>query len=561
MAGHDVSARVYSDLRNAFPYGRPRVEGEGPGRKLLVPFKGRVYVIPIPPFHRNEGWHTVTVPHLMPGSRSGDFREKTVYMSLAQAAIPQRPKEPDNLVMAALSERLQVISDGGLGNEAEDVIKELYMVVPSTRNNRPFFYPFHVAIPASVRLSATYKMFTGEILALFASSGSQDEARTFLESILAVFNADDELSVLDRLVIREIQRITADDTALPRASAARLLEEHEQVLAQPAFCQPAVRLAREDLQFAATASHRLTYQDRVDAIITLVSIHTALYIYRIGFRLQQMVEGLVSRLNGRGGDRCTGCCGDLKRCPLRGKLEFRPATGGDEPVRDRDSARTSFQAAMRVADQLSLNLVLYRILSAFTKAYLEQRCGRRPDWGWLPDFSPIYELVDQQELEFAAFLDVALRALVCVYLSEVRHVEYERLAEMVGRFTDEQGQPVHGVEIFLDAMRIGWGKKIHHHGSELIIRLAYHGGKGFIGKRGRNRFYFELGADTLLLLAHCIYSRNRGPIRYGRFIEELAAYGFVPERERYVAFEELLSRLGLLQTYSDAGEAKYVVLP
>jgi DNA phosphorothioation-dependent restriction protein DptG len=70
--------------------------------------------------------------------------------------------------------------------------------------------------------------------------------------------------------------------------------------------------------------------------------------------------------------------------------------------------------------------------------------------------------------------------------------------------------------------------------------------------------YYGVGKDLLILLVHLTIGVNERKIRYKDFLSRISAYGFNPDQHAEEALLKKLEETGLLQKFSDSGEAMYV---
>ena len=70
--------------------------------------------------------------------------------------------------------------------------------------------------------------------------------------------------------------------------------------------------------------------------------------------------------------------------------------------------------------------------------------------------------------------------------------------------------------------------------------------------------YYSIGKDLIILLVHLTIDEKEKKIRYKDFLSRIAAYGLNPDQHAEESFLNKLEETGLLQKFSDSGEAMYV---
>src|SRR5262249_34840943 len=116
----------------------------------------------------------------------------------------------------------ELISDTAKRTVFGEILFDHYAVEP-TRTTR-FLFPFQTDIPGNFAFRGQYKLFNGIILAFFAKPGNRSGFNEdLLERFYALFNGNDELSLLDQHVLN-IARTVAGAGAGRFATAAQLLD-------------------------------------------------------------------------------------------------------------------------------------------------------------------------------------------------------------------------------------------------------------------------------------------------------------------------------------------------
>ncbi|MFG1643756.1 hypothetical protein ACGFMK_25965 [Amycolatopsis sp. NPDC049252] len=473
----------------------------------------------------------------------GDIREKTLYNIVQDMVeVESGSRLPDAEFRSALPDQLH--ADASSRRVLASVIQRQYWFHPrATRRSAPatFLTPFHADLPGAYDYPGRYKSFRGSLL-LFLCFDGGDFDLSLAADVLDFMRSDDGLNPLDREVLRAARAVAARDRRKLVHDPERLLELDASLrpdsqirarLSRGAFDQSALDLIRRDLGTVMTL--RLPRHDKVAALVLALSLHVALYYYRIAFALGEGLEGAAVALDG----------GDLGPRPAFGQaVRFRVGSGGDRPVSGNDPcARAWWHLDEQHLLALPASMVSANVLHAVTRAVLGPAVPQLPD---------PYDCAAALRADPAA---VQLAELLCACAAA-------GLTHVTGGPLEAHDPGAGGYALRAAALGTfrGRGSALKQRGRDVVNTMVGGFGGNLRRNRGRVRF-FELDEQVLFLLVKLVLD-GAGVEQMAlqtAFLPALQAYGLAPQD---AAEEELLAdalqRLGLLDRYSDAGEATYV---
>lgn len=499
-----------------------------------------------------------TVPH-------GDDRDKLLWRVIQESAPESEVLLHDIDVLSALPARL------GLGPEASRAAaKALQARFFSSRGARRLL-PVHASLPLNYQHSSlnprtktpqriSYTMFGGGILPyLLWNSETGGPSVALMQSLLDAIATDDELTSLDRLFLE----VTLKGAPRPecRPSATELLDRYQDeysasfTAAGGPFCEPSLALFEEDLRTVlATALPR---PERARWLTVVLSLHLALRLYRIALAVGSDLDLAVAaaaQMDPPSDTRACSCSGreltQLDSCSLAGAILFRIGSGRFRPVSERDGCRRSYQEVDR-----------RRLLDM--PASLVTRTLACRAWAAL-DGGEVAHRQDVAALARALESDVELRrshGAACAAIAVLHHDGWRKgratleELERAGR-TSTSRPGLHALRDDVRHMRTRPSRQ----GTEVVNQLMLSpsvGAGSLISRNGPSFAYFELDEQLLLMLVRLICGDRELPLE--GFLRALRRYGLAPQDEaEKAALADTLERLGLLDRYSDAGEASFV---
>ncbi|NKY48397.1 hypothetical protein [Nocardia cerradoensis] len=470
----------------------------------------------------------------------GDVREKTLY----------------NIVqdMVGISEGAR-LKDGTLRDELPGVIRadpasrrvlaavmgRQYWFRPRSSSPVTFLSPFHADLPGAYDYMGRYKSFRGSLLLFLSFDGSGFDLSLAAE-VLEFLSSEGGLNPLDRELLHAARAVAEQSGQRRVPDPQRLVELDGQLrpdaqvrarLARGAFDQPALDLIRRDLRTVMTLE--LPRHDKVAALVLAVSLHVALYYYRIAFRIGEGLQRAARALDGGGAPAAPD---------FSGAALFRVGSGGDRPVRESDPcARSWWQLDEQHLLALPATMIAANLLHAATTAVLGDRAPAIPD----PSACAAALVTDGTSL--------ALGELLCAAVAA-------RVAEIAGDLPAATDPGAGGYALraaVLETFR-GRDTALKQRGRDVVNTMV--GGFGGTLKRNRGRVrFFELDEQVLFLLVKLVLDGagvEQMPLR-SEFLPALRQYGLAPQNaDEKELLADALERLGLLVRYSDAGEATYV---
>jgi hypothetical protein len=484
------------------------------------------------------------LPSALPSRAArGDIREKTLY-NIMQDMVSVT--EGTRLLDAALRDQLPEVlrADPASRRVLSAVMARQYWFHPLARGGASparFLTPFHADLPGGYDYPGRYKSFRGSLLLFLCFDGANFDL-SLAADVLAFMASDTGLNPLDRELLRTAREIAENSGQRLSPNPERLLELEAQVrpesrihvrLRNGAFDQAALDLIRRDLRTVMTL--QLPRHDKVAALVLALSLHVALYYYRVAFTLG---EGLAAAARVMDGEPA----GD--RPEFSGAVLFRVGSGGDRPVRATDPcARAWWRLDEQHLLALPANMVSANLLHSITAAALAGTVPRVPE----PHECAAALESDPTALALAEFLAAATAA---------------RLVEIAGRSPEPCDVGAGGYALRVAALETFRGRStaLKQRGRDVVNSMVGGFGGNLKRNRGRVRF-FELDEQVLFLLVKLILDGAgvKQMALQNSFLPALRQYGLAPQdaaEEHLLA--DALQRLGLLDRYSDAGEATYV---
>jgi hypothetical protein len=471
----------------------------------------------------------------------GDIREKTLYNIVQDMVIVTQGSRPhDTELRAQLQQVLH--ADPASRSVLASVMARQYWFHPKGKSPSIFLTPFHADLPGAYDYAGRYKSFRGSLLLFLCFDGDEFDL-SVADEVLDFMGSDGGLNPLDRELLRAARQVATSSGLLISPDARWLLEMDDQQvrsesrvrsrLSHGAFDQNALDLIRRDLRTVMTL--QLPRRDKVAALMLALSVHVALYYYRIAFLVGEGLQVAARALDGEGPGSPPS---------FDGAVLFRVGSGGDRPVSGTDPcARAWWRLDEQHLLALPANMIAANLLYSITQATLGAASPALPR----PADCARALADDPPSIAIAEFLSAVMAA---------------RLVEISGAPPPVYDAGAGGYALraaALDAFR-GRASALRQRGRDVVNTMV----GGFAGNLKRNRGpvrFFELDEQVLFLLVKLILDgagMQQMPLQKA-FLPALRAYGLAPQDAREEdLLADALQRLGLLDRYSDAGEATYV---
>ncbi|WP_010596874.1 MULTISPECIES: DNA phosphorothioation-dependent restriction protein DptG [Rhodococcus] len=482
------------------------------------------------------------LPSALPSRAArGDIREKTLYNIVQDMiGLAEGSRLSDSTLQAQLPKILR--ADPASRRVLASVMARQYWFRPKGSSPTTFLSPFHADLPGAYEYNGRYKSFRGSLL-LFLSFDGTGFDLSLAEDILEFMRSDVGLNPLDRELLHAARKVAEQSGQRRKPNASRLVElDNEQPrrdaqiqsrLRDGAFDQVAIDRIRRDLRTVMTLE--LPRHDKVAALVLALSLHIALHYYRVAFAIGEGLDAAARALDGHR---------TRQQPSFSGAVLFRVGSGGDRPVRHTDPCSTAW---WRLDEQhllaLPANMISANLLHTVTTAVLGDDAPHRPD----PHACAIALEREPNALALAELLCCAVAA---------------KLTELSGDVPSSYDPGAGGYALRSAALETFRGRTsaLKQRGRDVVNTMV--GGFGGTLKRNRGKVrFFELDEQVLFLLVKLILDGagvEQMPLQT-EFLPALSQYGLAPQDS---AEEELLAdalqRLGLLDRYSDAGEATYV---
>lgn len=509
---------------------------------------------------------------LLPTVPRGDDRDKLLWRVLAESGPGETPDRwsppPLDIELAETLESALPFDTEASATIAAAMRERFYSSKPTAK----VLLPLHGTLPRNYAHStralrtrstpspARYRMFSGEILPFLLYDAESGRVNGQLAAELtALFSTEDDLTALDQLFLQIARDKAEDPAALPSASA--LLERWEPSIREDMkraggpFCSPSLRLFQRDL--ATVLSTALPRPDKVQWLTLLLSLHLGVRLYRLAEVLGNELDLAVAAASGveapSGARTCvcsaTGDPDALGSCSLAGQIRFRVGAGRYRPVSRRDACRSSYLEL----DQQKL-LALPATLVTTNLALLAWTALGGPEGA--SSSAAALAAALERDPELATAHDAACAALAVLH--HATHRPRSPLHELImasGSTADRSG---------LDALREDVRRMrrsdLRHQSrdvvNQLLLDLNADGAGSLISRNGTHTF-FEIDERLTVLLVRLVCRDDA--LSFEQFVSGLTSYGLAPQDDaERAALADTLERLGLLQRFSDSGEASFV---
>ncbi|MDQ1747828.1 MAG: hypothetical protein QOD07_2091 [Frankiaceae bacterium] len=504
-----------------------------------------------------------TVPH-------GDDRDKLLWHVIAEAAPDiGEPLLNDFELRETLASMLP------FNAEASRVAAEALCGRFFSSKSAAVMLPVHASLPLNYRHARKvltgkragettdigYTMFSGGILPyLLWDTTSGGPSVGTIQNMLDAVGGERELTVLDRRFLE----IALADAPRPSAApdASELVREYKnEFKAEFAsvggpFCEPSLALFARDLEVVLETE--LPRPERIEWLTLVVSLHLALRLYRVAVALGGELDAVVAAAaqlpapEGARGCTCTGRdLEQLQECPLAGMVRFRTGSGHFRRVTGSDGCRVSYiELDRRRLLDLLPTLITRNLAARAWSALGGGDAAARRDMRALTD--ALDADADLRRMHGAACAAIAVLHHDACRKGNATQDELFRAAR-----TSEMRPGVHALREDVRRMR---SRDLRRISTSVVNSLVFAGtvGRGsFVSRNGPNYGFFEVDEQLLLLLVRVVCGDRELP--FETFLIELRAYGLAPQdAAEEEALADTLERLGLLDRYSDAGEASFV---
>ncbi|WP_157411086.1 DNA phosphorothioation-dependent restriction protein DptG [Actinoplanes rectilineatus] len=539
------------------------------GASLLV--DGKAVILPVAdqgstePRLVGERAELLGIQGLLPTVPHGDDRDKLLWRMVAEAA----PPVPDNSLQldAMLLDELPALL--ALGPEASSAAA---LALEARFFNSKRLLPVHASLPLNYAHSAFnkkkqryepagYTMFNGGILPFMLwHSGIEAPNVGLIERLLETVAQDEELTALDRRFLTVAMKDAPRPSARPDASelSRRYQDSFTKSFraAGKPFCEPSMALFERDLQ--TVLDTELPRPERARWLTLVISLHLSLRLYRISVGLGAALDlavaaaGQVAAPAGATTCECHGRdLAQLASCPFAGAIRFRTSSGRFRPARVADGCHASYKDIDR-----------RRLLDM--PATLVTRTLACRVWAALGGG------LDAEQLNLSALTEALeaddqlrrVHGAACAGIAVLHHDAARKgkatLAELHAAGHTDAARP--GLHALREDVRQMRRRDLRRQSTDVVNQLMLAGNVGagsLITRNGPSFTFFEVDEELLLLLVRLICREREVPVE--GFFDHLRTYGLRPqdeaERESLIS---TLERLGLLERYSDAGEASFV---
>ncbi|MGY4772902.1 DNA phosphorothioation-dependent restriction protein DptG (plasmid) [Kribbella sp. CWNU-51] len=517
------------------------------------------------PMLRGEKSDLLGIAGLLPTVPHGDDRDKLLWHIIAESAPKSAGPLLDDFRLAQ-----QLPSRLGLGLEASRVAAEALKQRFFSSRTASTMLAVHAALPLNYRharlrngksIPVGYKMFDGKVLPyLLWDSGSDGISEQVIQSLLDGAATSNELTILDRRFLD----IALEEAPRPNAvpDARELVSRYEKELAAEfqsrggPFCEPSLALFRRDLE--TVLATELPRPERAEWLTILISLHLALRLYRIAVALGGDIDRVIAasaQIPPPPGAQGCSCIGrdpeQLQSCALAGLLRFRTGSGHFRRVQGTDGCRAAYVEVdrRRLLDLLP-TLITRNLASRAWQALGGGAAAERNDMRALA-------IALGSDRDLRRSMGAAAAAMAVLHHDACRKGESTREELEHASRTSDTLPGLHALREDIRHMR---SRDLRRISSSVVNSLMLKGtvGRGsLISRNGPSYGYFEIDEQLLVLLVRLVCVDREVP--FDTFLRELRAYGLAPQDDtERDALANTLERLGLLDRYSDAGEASFV---
>jgi hypothetical protein len=493
----------------------------------------------------------LSIDYALPSRAHGDAREKLLFGIVQDAYIhvdtrSRLPSELDITLKNALAAHLP------LGDQDRPIVaaamSDAYWTTPK---DLPYLVPYHSLLPTSYlqsrpharyeHVAARYKLFRGVILLFLCWTGSEVNEQ-LVQSVLDVFNNEDGFTLLDSLLLETANAAGAAGGDADVEALLTRFDAFSETLGAGVFCQPTLTQFQNDLE-CVLKLRNLPRRDRLDLLTALLSLHLALYYYRLSLVLGEELDRAIAVTGGiDNGDAPLGCdcSGGLSACALAGRIQFRVGTSGDRPVSLHHGCAVSY----RDIDGNRLFPLAATIVTTNLAQYIWRELGGGAG------VRPMRAIADRvrKDTAFSDEFDSAAAAFAVLYAIE------KELATTTDDAAAFARTP--GLFALRESVLAAWRSKLKYWSRDVVNSLAKRESGSLIRTRGRVTF-FELDEDFLYLLVRLVCGDGEKP--FTDFLTGLRIYGLAPQGDDETSrLVDALEHIGMLRRYSDSGESIYV---
>lgn len=484
----------------------------------------------IPNYSRE--YHERKLRDIFPLSPMAIKREE-MWASVLNSLLESDPSldVPKLIEIVGESEIIDYKNNGNLNNKFVSMIKDLYAIdAKSARKNKSYIFPFHLSIVANVKPSEP-RDFDKLFLKLLCDDNG-DYNNEIIDKLYGLFEKEEALTPIDALVVEVLKKEVGEENP-----DLIKLKKDDYINEGYGFFSLQRKLFQEDLK--RIFDMKVSRAEKIHYFTVLMGFHFCIYTIKVCSFLIEEGEKFFEALKGK-----TVNWGDLDRFEdgFKGKIPF---TFRDLKI---PMASRSWTAYKKMSEKTIYNGYIFMVLLNT----LRKMAGDE-----FATFEGIYKRM-QQEKNFEEWVNSLLKAQRGVYIYDVMGFKGQ-FQEMFKNFTTscEPENYLNCIKRFYASQKPG-NRAPRTAGIQFINQFAEAGSSySFIGRKPGIGGFYAIGDDLLILLTHLSIDFGMKK-RFSDFLERISCYGFWPDEGVESVLMDKLDRAGLLQKYSDSGDAVYV---
>lgn len=428
------------------------------------------------------------------------------------------------------------ISYRGDSSELKDnlkaIIEDLYYIESKSSRKVPYILPFHLEVIGNLKTKEP-RGFNHLFKLLLTDETGQFNQELF-NNVLILFSGEANLTPIDQLFIKALK-----DQPNYKEINLKFKESHPMTTGGYYFYKKQGELFRRDLK--RILEMNVSRNEKVRYFTTVMGLHFSIYVIRISYYLDWEFKEFLSALESENYKFPTT---DDYDDEFRSKITFT-----FEEVRTPKSSKpvVNCDEMSKVVYRSYIHMVLLNTirnmsqnqsitLSEFKIKLNENKLFNKWinlcfDLLMLAYAEKVIKLKDEEEIK------EYLKALP----GKNPFKRYEQL--VTKHFASQKSQNrtprTAGIQFIKQSMGVG-------------SNYSFIASKPGIGD------YYGVGKDLIILLVHLTINGEEKKIRYKDFLSRICSYGFNPDQHAEEALLQKLEETGLLQKFSDSGEAMYV---
>ncbi|HDR7984039.1 TPA: DNA phosphorothioation-dependent restriction protein DptG [Bacillus cereus] len=421
---------------------------------------------------------------------------------------------------------------GELKDNLKAIFEDLYYIESKSSRNVPFILPFHLEVIGNLKTKEP-RGFNQLFKLLLTDETGQFNDELF-NNVLLLFSDRDSLTPIDKLFIRTLR-----DQPNYKEINSKFKVSYLEMLNGYNFYKKQGELFRRDLK--RILEMKVSRIEKVRYFSTVMGLHFSIYVIRISYYLDWEFKAFFSALESEDHNFPTTDDYDKK---FKSKITFT-----FEGVRTPKSSKP-------VVDCDEMSQVVYRSYIHMVLLNTIRNMSQNQS---------ITLLEFKKELNrnkpFNKWVNLCFDLLMLAYVEKVIKLKndqeiQEYLKALPGRNTFKRYEQL-VIKHF--ASQKSQNRTPRTAGIQFIKQsMGFGFNYSFIASKPGIGDYYGVNKDLIILLAHLTIDIDEKKIRYKDFLSRISSYGFNPDQHAEESLLQKLEETGLLQKFSDSGEAMYV---